>query len=57
MNHLILKRPLRDYYDEQAFSETLDAYTTKGGYKVLNCGITDGGRLAWAILQKEEAHE
>ena len=55
MNHLILKRPLRDYDDSRGFEETLNAYTANG-YKVLNCGITDGGRLIWAILQKEDKH-
>ena len=55
MNHLLLKRPIRDYYDERAFMDALNDYTANG-YKVLNCGITDGGRLIWAILQKEDDH-
>ena len=55
MKHVILKRPLRDYEDRIGFAKELDNFTANG-YKVLNCDITDGGRLIWAILQKEDKH-
>jgi len=53
MKHVILKRPLRGICDQAAFEDALNDFTAHG-YKILNCGITDGGRLIWAILQEED---